>query len=256
MGWMDTHAHLVSDELFERFDEIKQNAIDHGVTKVCIICGDMIEVKRALSVCEGDPMFDLAIGVHPSSVKDIPLSQQEEMFTYLKHPQVKFVGEIGLDYYWDQSFNELQKERFINQIEIANEHDLPIIIHIREASDDVYEILKNHKVNRTGIVHSFTEDVESAQRFIDLGFYVGIGGIVTFKNGENIRRLVLNLPVDKLLSETDSPYLTPVPYRGKRNESAYVSYVGKAMAELKGISDEEMQEIIKENYNTLTKESK
>lgn len=250
--WIDTHAHILSDGLYDDFDHIIQNAKDHGVEKICIICGSLLEIERFMEVCADDEMFDLAIGVHPGSVKDISEAEFTQMMSYLTHPQVKFVGEIGLDYYWDESFNDIQKQFFIKQIELANEHDLPITIHMRESTDDVYEILKKHPVNKKGIAHCFTEDVASAQRFIDLGFYVGVGGIVTFKNGQNIRDLVLNLPFDKILSETDSPYLAPVPKRGKRNEPAYVSYVGEAIAELKDVSKETAQKQLFDNYLTLT----
>ena len=174
------------------------------------------------------------------------------MFEYLNHPQVKFVGEIGLDYYWDTTFMEEQKARFIHQIDVANQHNLPIIIHVRESMEDVYTILKEHPVNRAGIVHCFTGDVASAKKFIDLGYYIGVGGIVTFKNGEAIRDLVHHLPFDRILSETDSPYLAPVPKRGKRNEPAYVSYVGKEIARLKELTDEDVQIAIQTNYERLT----
>ena len=253
MAWIDTHAHIVSDELFERFDEVIENAIKHDVDKIVVICGSMAEVERALSVCEGNDMFDLAIGVHPTSTKEVSIIEQEAMFKYLEHPQVKFVGEIGLDYYWDDSYKDLQIERLVQQINIANEFDLPIIIHIRSSSDDVFDVLRKHTVNRKGIVHCFTEDVESAKRFVDLGYYVGVGGIITFKNGDNIRDLVHNLPFDKILSETDSPYLAPVPKRGKRNESAYVSYVGEYIARLKGMSIVDTQKQLRKNYDRLIK---
>lgn len=250
--WIDTHAHLMSETLIDDFEDIKQRALDNNIKKICIICGNLDEIKKALSLTEGDAMFDLAIGVHPGDAKNVSKEELNQMTQYLNHPQVKFVGEIGLDYYWDTSFNDLQKEMFITQIKIANEYNLPITIHIREASDDVYEILKKHPVNRKGIVHCFTEDVESAKRFIDLGFYVGIAGIVTFRNGENIQALVKELPFDRLLTETDSPYLAPIPNRGKRNESSNVMYVGEAVAKLKNVDKDTVQKQVIENYRRLT----
>lgn len=251
MGWVDSHAHLMSRGLVEDFVAIKQNAIDANITKICVICGSLEEIENALALIENDPMFDLAVGVHPGSAKNITSLEFEAMMSYLKHPQVKFLGEIGLDYYWDQSYNDLQKALFIKQIEYANKENLPIIIHMRDSSDDVYHILKTYKVNKKGVAHCFTEDVTSARRFVDLGYYIGIGGIITFKNGENIRSLVRELPFDRILSETDSPYLTPVPYRGKRNESAYVSYVGKEIARIKKLPETEVQKVLMDNYNQL-----
>ncbi|HZJ86711.1 MAG TPA: TatD family hydrolase [Erysipelothrix sp.] len=255
LGWIDSHAHIISERFEGEFETLKQNAIAHGVNKVCIICGNLHEIEVALSLVEKDDMFDLAVGVHPGNVKDISIGEFNAMMEYLHHPKVKFVGEIGLDYYWDQSFNELQKEMFAMQIGFANKFDLPIIIHMRESSDDVYEIIKKHPVNKTGVAHCFTEDVTSAKRFVELGYYIGIGGIVTFKNGDNIRALVKELPFDKLLSETDSPYLTPVPYRGKRNEPAYVSYVGEEIAKLKNLPIDTVQKQLKDNYEKLSKRS-
>lgn len=249
--WIDSHAHLMSQGLVEDFTELKNRAIENNVQKICLICGSISEVFKALELVEGDEMFDLAIGVHPSSVKDIDEAEFNEMMHYLSHPQVKFLGEIGLDYYWDQSFNDLQIEYFTRQIEIANRHNLPIIIHMRDSSDAVYQVLTDNPVNKTGVAHCFTEDVASAKRFVDLGYYIGIGGIVTFKNGDNIRALVREIPFDKLLTETDSPYLAPVPYRGKRNESSYVMYVGEEIAKLKNLSNEEVQTQIINNYKKL-----
>lgn len=249
--WIDSHAHLMSESLIDDFDDIIKRAIENDVQRICIICGTLKEIEDALERVEGNLMFDLAIGVHPTSTQEVSKEELDAMMDYLKHPQVKFVGEIGLDYYWDDSYKALQKEVFIKQIKIANEYNLPITIHIREASDDVYEILKHHPVNRKGIVHCFTEDVESAKRFIDLGFYVGIAGIVTFKNGENIKELVRHLPFDKLLSETDSPYLAPVPKRGKRNDSSNVMYVGEEIARLKEMDVKQVQKQLITNYKRL-----
>lgn len=247
--WIDTHCHIFDQD--NDIESIKQIALEHNVQKVCAILGTLDEVERAFLFAKDDPFFDFAIGVHPGSVRDVTMAEFEKMMSYLDELQVKFVGEIGLDYYWDTSYTELQKEMFTKQIQYANAHNLPIAIHMRDSSDDVYEILKKHPVNRKGIAHCFTEDVESAKRFVDMGYYIGVGGIVTFKNGENIRNLVTELPQDRLLSETDSPYLAPQPYRGKKNQPAYVSYVGKEIAKLKGLTESEVQAIIYDNYHRI-----
>ena len=247
--WIDTHCHIFDQD--NDIESIKQIALEHNVQKVCAILGTLDEVERAFLFAKDDPFFDFAIGVHPGSVREVTMAEFEKMMSYLDEPQVKFVGEIGLDYYWDTSYTELQKEMFTKQIQYANAHNLPIAIHMRDSSDDVYEILKKHPVNRKGIAHCFTEDVESAKRFVDMGYYIGVGGIVTFKNGENIRNLVTELPQDRLLSETDSPFLAPQPYRGKKNQPAYVSYVGKEIAKLKGLTESEVQAIIYDNYHRI-----
>lgn len=250
-GWIDSHAHIMGDEFVEEFETIKENALAKDVKKICIICGSLLEIERALSLVEEDEMFDLAVGVHPSNAKDITKAEFEAMMAYLDHPKVAFLGEIGLDFYWDQSFNDLQEALFIEQINRANQHHLPIIIHMRDSTDAVYEVIKKYPVINKGVAHCFTESLSSAQRFVDLGFYIGVGGIVTFKNGENIRELVLGLPFDKILTETDSPYLAPVPKRGKRNEPAYVAYVGQAIATLKDMDEGDVQSQLKQNYEKL-----
>lgn len=250
LGWIDTHAHIFSEE---DVDMIKQVALEHNVEKVCAILGSLDEVERAFLFAENDPFFDFAIGVHPGSVRDVTEQEFMKMTQFMASPQVKFVGEIGLDYYWDTSFKDLQKDWFKEQIKVANHYNLPISIHMRDSSDDVYALLKEHPVNRKGIAHCFTEDVQSAKRFVELGYHIGVGGIVTFKNGQNIRDLVMALPETVLLTETDTPYLTPHPYRGKKNQPAFVSYVGKEIAKLKGLDEETVQRLIINNYEALTK---
>lgn len=248
--WVDSHVHLVSDELFEDFEVLCEAMQEHDVDKALIICGNLKEIHRALDKVENNPMFDLAIGVHPSSAKEISAKERQEMYTYLSHPKVVAMGEIGLDYYWDQSFNDLQKEVLIEQIHLANEHGLPISVHMRDSGEDVAEILQKYPVDCKGVIHSFSEE-KLTQTFLQMGYYIGINGIVTFKNGENVRRILDAVPLDRILSETDAPYLTPHPHRGQRNQPAYVSFVGQKIAELKGVSESDMQKILKENYHRV-----
>lgn len=252
-GWLDSHAHLVSDELFENFEVIRENAIESGIDKICIICGSLDEFNRAIRVIGDDDLFDLALGIHPSSVNETSESDLDALMSHLDHPKVGFVGEIGLDFYWDQSFNERQKHFFIKQIEYANRYQKPIIIHMRNSSDAVYEILNANPVVMKGIAHCFTESITSAKRFVDLGYLIGVGGIVTFKNGQNIRDMVDFFDLSVLLTETDSPYLAPHPNRGKRNEPAYVSYVGATIAQIKNLSEEDVKKQIRSNYENLIK---
>ncbi len=248
--WVDSHVHLVSDELFSKFDVLKSNMEKHQVEKALIICGNLEEVQRAFDKVEKDPMFDLAIGVHPSSAKRISEDERQAMYRYLSHPKVVAVGEIGLDYYWDQSFNDLQKEVFIEQIRQANKHQLPIIVHMRDSGKDLASLLQRHPVDRKGVIHSFSDETLT-KTFLNMGYHLGFNGIVTFKNGDNVRRILEEVPVNRILSETDAPYLTPEPHRGKRNQPAYVSFVGKKLAELKDVSEDEMKAILKENYERV-----
>lgn len=253
--WIDSHAHIVSDGLIEDFDEIVENAINNNVKKICIICGSLKQVKEALNRVEGNPMFDLAIGIHPTTVHERDEEEFEAMMTYLDHPQVVAVGEIGLDYYWDVSHKELQIEMFKKQIEIANKHKLPVIIHMRNSWEDIYTILESNKVNEVGVIHCFSEGPEEARKFLDLGYYLGFGGILTFKNGDNVREVLEMTPIDRILSETDSPYLAPVPKRGKRNEPSFVMYVGEKIGELNKTVPEDVMKQIIENYKSLFKKS-
>lgn len=253
-GWIDSHAHLVSESLYDNFDEYVQNAIDNNITTINIICGNLDEVKKALAKVENNPMFHLSIGVHPTSVQDVSTDEMEEMMTYLNHPQVIAVGEVGIDYYWDDSTKELQHQRLIEQIRIANEADLPIIVHLRnnpdnsDAVDDLIHILQKHEVNKRGVIHCYTDTVENAKVFLDMGYYLGFGGIMTFKNGGNVRDALAVTPINRILSETDSPYLAPVPKRGKMNQPAYVMYVGKALNDVFG---KNMIDQLQDNYSRL-----
>lgn len=256
IGWLDSHAHLVIDELFEDFEVLRENAIKSGIDKICIICSSLNEFDRAISVIGNDDLFDLALGIHPSSANKISEAELDALMMNLNHPRVGFVGEIGLDFYWDQSFNEQQLHFFIKQIEYANEYHKPIIIHMRSSSDETYEVLKDHPVAMRGIAHCFTESVDSAQRFVDLGYLLGVGGIVTFKNGQNIKDLVEHFDLSVLLTETDSPYLAPQPNRGKRNEPSYVSYIGSTIAKIKGISEDDVKKQVRTNYESLIKRGK
>lgn len=249
--WFDSHVHLVSDELFEDFDNLVENMKQKEVVKALIICGNLLEIERALDKIEGNSMFDIAIGVHPGSVQDISAEEYNKMMDYLSHPQVVAVGEIGLDYYWDDSTSSLQKQRLVEQIELANQHQLPIIVHLRSSVADLKDILIKNPVDRKGVIHCFSESIEDAKDFIDMGYYLGYGGITTFKNGQNVRDALLNTPITRILTETDAPYLAPVPKRGKQNQPAFVAYTGDYIANMLEIDTKSFQEQIKENYYRL-----
>lgn len=254
--WIDSHAHIASEGLVEDFDALIENAITNNIGKICIICGSVEQIKTSLAKVEGNVMFDLAIGVHPTSVQERSEAEFQEMMTYLDHPQVVAVGEIGLDYYWDDSYKEEQIVMFKRQIKIANEHQLPIAIHTRNSWEDVYNTIKEHPVDGKGIVHCFSEGTEEARKFLDLGFYLGFGGILTFKNGENVRAVLEMTPLNRVITETDSPYLAPVPKRGKRNEPAFVMYVGEKVGELSKMVPNLIQKQVMENYQNLFTKTK
>lgn len=253
--WIDSHVHLVSDELYDDFDELVDNMKENKVQKALIICGSLLEIERALNKVENDRMFDLAVGLHPGSVSDVNEEEFKEMMTYLTHPKVVAVGEIGLDYYWDESNKPLQIDRFKTQISLANKHDLPIIVHLRSSKEDLKEILMKNPVDNKGVIHCFSETIADAKQFIDMGYYLGYGGIATFKNGQNVRDALAVTPLNRILTETDAPYLAPVPKRGKRNEPSFVSYTGSELARLKEMNQNDFQVIVKENYYRLFRRS-
>ena len=254
--WIDSHAHIVSKGLIEDFDEIVKNAIENNVKKICIICGSLNQIEEALKRVEGNTMFDLAVGIHPTTVHERSEEEFQAMMTYLDHPQVVALGEIGLDYYWDLTYKEEQMTMFKRQIELANEHQLPIITHMRNSWEDIYSTLLQNEVNNKGVIHCFSEGPEEAKKFLSLGYYLGFGGILTFKNGDNIRESLEVTPLDRILSETDSPYLAPVPKRGKRNEPAFVMYVGEKIGELNKLVPQKVQAQLIENYQRLFTKTK
>ena len=181
------------------------------------------------------------VGVFPEDAKcfnDKVLSDMENIIN--NNPKIIGIGEIGLDYYWDKSFVELQKEVFIKQIEFANEMNLPLNIHCREAFGDTLEILKKHNKNSKAIMHCYSGSLEFAKECINLGIYIALGGVVTFKNAVKVKEVAQNIPLEFLLLETDDPYLTPVPYRGKENQPAYIKYAAQEIANLRSISVEEV----------------
>lgn len=253
--WIDSHAHMVSEGMLEFFSELKTRSIESNVKKVLIICGSLEQIETAIELTNDDTMFDLAVGVHPTTVQERSLEEFEAMMKYLDHPKVVALGEIGLDYYWDETYKELQIEYFVKQIKIANEKKLPIIVHLRSSHDDVLKTLKSYPVDCKGVIHCFSEGVNEAKHYLDMGYYLGFGGILTFKNGDNVRDVLKVTPLDRILSETDSPYLAPVPKRGKKNEPSFVSYVGSALASEKELSEKVIQDQILENYLRLFNKS-
>lgn len=251
MRWIDTHAHLAEDEFKDDIEDVIQRAQENHVHKIVLIGCEIEGAEKALQLAYSNEMFDVAIGFHPgdiSSPKDY-----DKMFELMKEDKVKLVGEIGLDFYWDKDpeSHKLQEELFIKQIEWANLLNKPISIHTRDASKRTYEILKAHPVNRKGIMHCFSGSLEMAREFIKLGYYISLAGPVTFKNAHVPKDVAKYIDINYLLIETDSPYLTPHPYRGKRNESFYVVEVAKTIAELRNMSLEELSIILENNYKRL-----
>ncbi|APH06737.1 TatD family hydrolase [Bacillus weihaiensis] len=248
----DTHAHLNAIQYNEDLQEVINRAIAEKVTRIVVVGFDRETITRAMELTEEYDMIYAAVGWHPVDAIDMTDEDLNWIKELASHPKVVAIGEMGLDYYWDKSPKEIQKEVFRKQIQLAKEVKLPIIIHNRDATEDVVAILKDEGASEVGgIMHCFTGSIEVAKQCMDMNFYLSFGGPVTFKNAKKPKEVAKEIPLDRLLIETDCPYLTPHPYRGKRNEPSYVKYVAEQIAELRGMSFEEIAEKTSDNANKV-----
>lgn len=249
---IDSHAHL-DDRRFNRDrDRLIKSLKSNGVDMVINVGADLQTSIKSVSLAEKYDNIYAAVGVHPHSAKEMDDSTIDVLKTFTKRDKVVAVGEIGLDYHYDNSPRDVQRKRFREQLDLAKEVDLPVIIHSRSATEDTYNILKEAQDGSLeGVLHCYSGSVEMAREYIKLGFYISIAGPVTFKNARVLKEVAKDVPLDKLLIETDAPYLTPEPHRGKRNEPVYVRYVAGTIAELRGISFEEVARATAENTKKL-----
>ena len=247
----DSHAHYDSQQFNEDREELLLSMKENGVGTILNSGASWDSVTEVVELAHKYPFVYAAVGMHPDEVGDL----NEERFEYLKSQcqkeKVVAVGEIGLDYYWDNESHDVQKKWFIRQLELARELDLPVIIHSRDAAADTLEIMKEYGQGLRGVIHCFSYSIELAREYVKMGFHIGIGGVVTFKNGRKLKEIAAEIPLDRILLETDCPYLAPVPFRGKRNCSIYISYVAEEIANLKGISCEEVIAQTEENAKEL-----
>lgn len=248
----DSHAHLDDARFDKDREQILKNARENGITYIMNPGADLETSVKAVELASQYDMVYAAVGVHPHDAKDMDEMTLALLKGLAKKPKVKAIGEIGLDYYYDHSPREIQKEWFRRQIQLAKDVALPIIIHDREANEDVMHMLKEEKAFDTGVVlHCYSGSAELARQYIKLGAYISIAGPITYKNARKTVEVVEKIPLEYLFVETDSPYLTPAPHRGKRNESAYVRYVAEKIAEIKGISLEEVAYHTTENAKSF-----
>ena len=248
----DTHVHLNAEQFNEDLQEVIDRAIAEGVTNMVVVGFDEITIKKALELAENYDFLYASVGWHPVDAIDMTQEHLDWLKELASHPKVVALGEMGLDYYWDKSPKEIQKEVFRKQIRLAKEVQLPIIIHNRDATADIVEILKEENAGEVGgIMHCFSGSVETALECVEMNFLISLGGPVTFKNAKKPKEVAEAVPLDRLLVETDCPYLTPHPYRGKRNEPAYVKLVAEQIAELKGLTLEEVAEETARNAKKL-----
>lgn len=249
----DTHAHYDDESFDEVRDELLSSIGEKGVGNIINNSTDLDgSAEKCLEIARKHPFCYTAIGVHPETVETRAEELDEEKLkALLKQPSVVAVGEIGLDYYWSTEQKELQKRTFLRQCEIANELSLPVIVHDREAHGDTLEILKATKPQ--GSLHCFSGSVETALEIVKLGMYIGVGGVVTFKNARKLIEVIEAVPVDRILLETDAPYLSPVPFRGKQCNSSMICHTAQKIAEIKGMSTQEVIDTTAQNAKKLFK---
>jgi TatD DNase family protein len=248
---VDSHCHLNFPELASNIDAIRQAMADNQVGYALCISVTLREFPQVLAMAEAHNNFYASVGVHPD-YEDEPLLTVEELVTLAKHPKVIAIGETGLDYYRLTGDLEWQRARFRTHIRAAIEAKKPLVIHTRAAADDTLRIMREENAQLIGgVMHCFTESLEVALQAIELGFYISFSGIVTFKNALALKEVARHVPLERILVETDSPYLAPMPFRGKTNQPAYVKYVAEEVARLRGISFEELAEASTNNFFRL-----
>ncbi len=247
----DTHTHYDDEQFEEDRDALLHSLAESGVGAIANMGASMRGAKDSVALAKKYPFAYAAVGIHPDHAKEL----NEEEFAVLKalaaEEKVVAIGEIGLDYYWDSTEREDQKYWFKRQLDLAEELNLPVVIHSRDAAADTLDIMKEAYTQSgqtlTGVIHCFSYGMEIAQEYLKMGFYLGVGGVATFKNGRKLKEVIEVTPLNKIVLETDCPYLAPVPFRGKRNSSEKLHYVVSAIAEIKGVSEEEVERITWEN---------
>ncbi|MFV9511744.1 TatD family hydrolase [Tepidibacillus sp. LV47] len=249
---IDTHAHLDDEKFIEDREEVIQRAFDRGVKTIINIGYNKETILSTLELVNRYDFIYGAIGWHPNNAHEMTDQDFLWLEEQLNHPKIVAIGEIGLDYYWDFAPKDIQQQVFRRQIQLAKRKGLPIVIHDRDAHQDVCQIIKEEGVKEIGgIMHSFSGSLEMAMECIEQGFYISFSGPVTFKNAKRPKEVASKIPIERILIETDSPYLTPEPYRGKRNESSYVKYVAEKIAELRGMTFEQIAQITTENAKRI-----
>ena len=247
----DTHAHYDDEQFDLDRDELLNSMKEGGVDTIVNVSASVDSWDEVKALTEKYPFVYGAAGVHPDYAGDL----NEENFAYLeevaKSDKMVAIGEIGLDYYWDKEGHDVQKKWFVRQLDLAEKLNKPVIIHSREAAADTFEIMKEYASKVTGVIHCYSYSPEQAKEYVKMGFYIGIGGVVTFKNAKKLKEVVEEIPLESIVLETDCPYLSPEPNRGKRNSSLNLVYVADQIAKLKGVTYEEVIKVTESNAKTL-----
>ena len=248
---IDTHAHY-DDEQFDTDREELLDSMEAGGIGLIVNAGSTVESwDKIVRLTERYPFLYGAIGVHPDEAGSLDEEKFSRMSDLLDLDKIVAVGEIGLDYYWDKEKHDIQKKWFVRQLDLARQKNMPVIIHSREAAADTFEIMKKHAAGMKAVIHCYSYSPEMAREYVKMGYYIGVGGVVTFKNAKKLKQVVQEIPLESVVLETDCPYLAPVPYRGKRNCSLYLPYVAEQIAELKGKTVEEVIQQTEKNSMEL-----
>ncbi len=246
----DTHAHYDSSQFDEDREELLASMPEQGVGTIVNVGASFESCFTVPEMVKKYPFMYAAVGVHPDEAGALNEETIAMMKKQFAQEKVIAVGEIGLDYYWDNEPHDLQKKWFIRQLGLARELSLPVLIHSREAASDTLEIMKEYGGGLGGVIHCFSYSKEMAAEYVKMGYYIGVGGVVTFKNGRKLKEVVAETPLTSIVLETDCPYLAPVPFRGKRNNSGYIRYVAEEVAKIKGVS---VQEVIRQTEENAKK---
>lgn len=247
----DSHAHIDDERFDADRDEVVARALAAGVSLIVNIGADMASSARSVALAEKYPGIYAAVGMHPHDSQDMKETDYRQLEQWANHPKVVAIGEIGLDYHYDLSPRPVQKEVFLRQLDLARKTGKPFIIHEREAHADMLDIIRYAARGLNGVFHCFSGSVETAREYLKMGFYISVAGPVTFPKSVKTKEVAKAVPLDRLLVETDSPYLTPQPFRGKRNEPAYVRLVAEEIANLRDISLAELAETTTANVRRL-----
>ena len=248
----ETHAHYEDSRFEEDREELLAEMPQQGIDYVVNVGSSM---KTSMETLEMTKKYDYiygAVGVHPDHVPELTEDDMKMLADWCKEPKIVALGEIGLDYYYEDPVREVQKEWFARQLAVAYQEKMPIIVHSRDAAQDTYDILKaHHSGEHGGVIHCFGYSKEMAKQFIDMGFYIGVGGVVTFKNAKRLVEVVEAIDLKHIVLETDCPYMAPAPHRGKRNSSLYIPHIAEKIAEIKGVSVEQVYEQTMENAKKM-----
>lgn len=243
----DTHAHYDDAQFDEDREELLNSMQEQGVGVIVNVSATYDSCESVVDMVQKYPFMYAAVGIHPDEVGSLTEERFARMEELFQRDKVVAVGEIGLDYYWDNESHDIQKKWFVRQLDLARRLSLPVLIHSREAAADTMEVMKEQAKGLKGIIHCYSYSREMAREYVKMGFHIGVGGVVTFKNARKLKETVEEIPLTSIVLETDCPYLAPVPYRGKRNQSGYIRYVAEVIAEIKGVSFDEVVAQTREN---------